>query len=95
MNILEKYNVYIHHAYDDLIFSNKEINNNDLAKIFEYYSCIQLSKKYNTTFYEYNDIDSTFKEQNKMSKNDTGIDACNMINTIVQCKLRKDSLTWS
>jgi superfamily II DNA or RNA helicase len=29
-----------------------------------------------------------------MTRNDTGIDACNLIDTIVQCKLRKDSLRW-
>jgi len=94
MDIIDKYNIYIQHSYDDLIFSEKEIDNNDLDKIFEYYSCIQLSKKYNQIFYEYNDIDPTFKEQNKMTRNDTGIDACNLIDTIVQCKLRKDSLRW-
>jgi type I site-specific restriction endonuclease len=29
-----------------------------------------------------------------MSKNDTGIDACNLTDTIVQCKLRDNSLSW-
>jgi hypothetical protein len=29
-----------------------------------------------------------------MTKNDTGIDCCNLIDTIIQCKLRKDTLTW-
>ena len=29
-----------------------------------------------------------------MTRNDTGIDACNLIDTIVQCKLRKNTLTW-
>ena len=94
MELIDKYNIYIRDSYDDLIFSGKEIDNYDLDKIFEYYSCIQLSKKYNQIFYEYNDIDPTFKEQNKMTRNDTGIDACNLIDTIVQCKLRKDSLRW-
>jgi superfamily II DNA/RNA helicase len=94
MELIDKYNIYIRDSYDDLIFSGKEIDNYDLDKIFEYYSCIQLSKKYKQQFYEYNDIDSTFKEQNKMTRNDTGIDACNLIDTIVQCKLRKDSLRW-
>jgi superfamily II DNA or RNA helicase len=93
-NIIDLYNNYIQNRYNDLILSNKEIDNYDLAKIFEYYSCIQLSKKYNQLFYEYNDIDSEFKENNKMSRTDTGIDACNLIDTIVQCKLRKDTLRW-
>jgi mevalonate pyrophosphate decarboxylase len=94
MDISNKYNIYIQQAYDGLKSSGKEINNYDLGKIFEYYSCIQLSKKYKQLFYEYNDIDPTFKEQNKMTRNDTGIDACNLIDTIVQCKLRKDTLRW-
>jgi hypothetical protein len=94
MELINKYNIYIRDSYDGLISSGKEIDNHDLDKIFEYYSCIQLSKKYKQQFYEYNDIDPTFKEQNKMSRNDTGIDACNLIDTIVQCKLRKDSLRW-
>jgi hypothetical protein len=92
MDIIDKYNIYIQHAYDNLIFSEKELDNYDLDKIFEYYSCIQMSKKYKQLFYEYNDIDPTFKELNKMTRNDTGIDACNLIDTNVQCKLRKDSL---
>jgi len=94
MDLINKYNIYIQTRYNDIISSGKEIDNFDLDKIFEYYSCIQLSKKYNQLFYEYNDIDPDFKEKNKMSKNDTGIDACNLIDTIVQCKLRKDSLRW-
>ena len=29
-----------------------------------------------------------------MSRNDTGIGCCDLDNTIVQCKLRKNTLTW-
>ena len=29
-----------------------------------------------------------------MTRNDTGIDCSNLIDTIVQCKLRKENLTW-
>jgi superfamily II DNA or RNA helicase len=94
MELIDLYNNIIKDRYNDLVFSGKEIDNYDLAKIFEYYSCVQLSKKYNDNYYEYNDIDPTFKEINKMSRSDTGIDACNLIDTIVQCKLRKDKLTW-
>jgi hypothetical protein len=69
-------------------------DNFDLAKIFEYYSCIKLSQEYNQIFYEYSDIISEFKELHNMSKNDTYIDACidacNLVDTIVQCKLRKN-----
>ena len=94
MDIISIYNDRIKNRYNDLVISGKELDNYDLAKIFEYYSCIQLSKEYKQLFYEYNDIDPTFKEDNKMTRKDTGIDACNLIDTIVQCKLRTNSLTW-
>ena len=87
-NNIYKNNIY--KRYKDLKNSNKkEFDNNDLWKIFEYYSCIKLTEEYGKQFYEYNDIDPNFKEVNKMSQKDTGIDCCDLKNTIVQCKLRK------
>jgi hypothetical protein len=95
MTHYNKYIINIFERYTDLKNSNKqEFDNNDLWKIFEYYSCIKLSEEYNKPFYEYDDIDPNFKELNKMSRNDTGIDCSDLINTIVQCKLRKNTLTW-
>ena len=95
MDYNSKYLINIFERYTDLKKSNKqEFDNNDLWKIFEYYSCLKLSEEYNKSFYEYDDIDPTFKEINKMSRNDTGIDCCDLNNTIVQCKLRKNTLTW-
>jgi DNA repair protein RadD len=89
------YKINIFERYTDLKKSNKkEFDNNNLWKIFEYYSCIKLTEEYKTQFYEYDDIDPCFKETNKISRNDTGIDCCNLIDIIVQCKLRKNSLTW-
>ncbi len=89
------YAIYIYERYTDLKKLHKQfLNYYNLAKIFEYYSCIKLSEEYNKPFYEYNDIDPTFKELNKMSYNDTGIDCCDLIDTIVQCKLRTNKLTW-
>ena len=95
MEHYNKYIINIFERYTDLKKSNKqEFDNNDLWKIFEYYSCIKLSEEYNKSFYEYDDIDPNFKEINKMSRNDTGIDCSDLLNTIIQCKLRKNSLTW-
>jgi hypothetical protein len=94
MDILNIYKYRIKEYYSNLISSGCEITNNNLNKIFEYYCCIQLSEIYNEIFYEYNDIDPNFKEENKMSKTDTGIDACNLVDKIVQCKLRNKSLGW-
>lgn len=94
MDIHKLYRIYIYERYKELKKADKTIDNYDLAKIFEWYSCIYLYQQYNRSFYEYNDIDPTFKEDNQMSKNDTGIDCCDLIDTIVQCKLRKDILDW-
>lgn len=96
-DLINRYKRYIHFKYNDLIKSGKnpeDFNNFDLAKIFEYYSCIKLTEEYNQPFYEYSDIDSDFKEQHNLSRNDTGIDACNLIDCIVQCKLRDKTLCW-
>ena len=95
MEHYNKYIINIFERYTDLIKSKKkDFDNNDLCKIFEYYSCIKLSEEYKKSFYEYDDIDPTFKELNKMSRNDTGIDCSDLLNTIVQCKLRKNNLNW-
>ena len=96
LTIIDKYNNNIRSRYTDLLKAKKSIDldNYDLAKIFEYYSCIKLSQEYNDVFKEYADIDPEFKELNGMTRNDTGIDCCNLKDTIVQCKLRKETLTW-
>jgi hypothetical protein len=47
-DLITKYKIYIHNRYQDLIKSGKikdNLNNFDLAKIFEYYSCIKLSEE--------------------------------------------------
>ena len=93
------YNKHIYDRYKSLINSGKTndlLTNNDLAKIFEYYSCIMLMNEYKQKFYEYDDINSDFKELHQMSRIDTGIDACNLTDTIVQCKLRMSNtnLNW-
>ena len=96
--LLQKYNIYIYKRIKTLLESGKNIDDfdykSDLHKIFEYYSCIKLTQEYNTPFYEYDDIDPNFKELNKMSKADTGIDCSDLIDTIVQCKLRTKTLSW-
>lgn len=94
-NILIIYQNYIYDRYNSLLKSDKlDFDNNDLCKIFEYYTAIKLYEKYGNLFYEYNDIDPNFKELNNMSKNDSGIDLCDLKNTIVQCKLRSKYLNW-
>ena len=93
--VIDRYNINIFERYSDLKRADKsKVTHYDLAKIFEYYTCIKLSHEYNQPFYEYDDIDPSFKENHKMSRNDSGVDASNLLDTIVQCKLRKESLTW-
>lgn len=94
MQINEKYVIDIYERYSDLKKSKKEdYDYNDLWKIFEYFSCIKLTNEFGKQFYEYDDISPNFKEENNLTKNDTGIDCCDLIDTIVQCKLRSDTLT--
>ena len=94
---MDRYKLYIYRRYLDLLNSGKKsdnLTNNDLAKIFELYSCIKLSEEFNQEFFEYSDINPDFKELHNMSQNDTGIDCSNLVDTIVQCKLRSNTLTW-
>ena len=95
MDITNNYNINIYERYKDLKKSNKpELDNFDLCKIFEYYTCNKLSEEYQKPFYEYNGIEPNFKELNKMSRNDTRIDCSDKNTIIVQCKLRTNNLTW-
>ena len=95
MDLINQYKINIYEKWSKLKQTYEETKDNKLiAKLFEWYSCIKLSEEYKRTFYEYNDIDPDFREENKMSKTDTGIDCCDMLNTIVQCKLRSKYLNW-
>ena len=95
MDIINQYKINIYEKWSELkpVYSESK-DNHLIAKLFEWYTCIKLSEEHKRIFYEYSDIDPDFREENKMSKTDTGIDCCNLIDTIVQCKLRKNTLTW-
>src|SRR5437868_2956601 len=93
--LIRIYNTKMAERYLDLKNSGNPLDHYNLSKLFEYYTCIQLMHEHQRPFFEYNDTDPTFKEINQMSKQDTGIDCCDTIDTIVQCKLRKDTLTWT
>lgn len=96
MSLLCLYSKYLYDRYLALKNAGKnELCNNDLCKIFEYYSAIKLSEGKDHIFYMYDDIDPIFKEDNMMTRSDSGIDLCNLVDTIVQCKLRENTLTWS
>lgn len=95
MSIIDVYNKEIYSLYKDLKLINVHNDYHKIYKIFEYYSCIMLTKETNTNFYEYNDIPTDFKIINNLSILDTGIDCCDLNDTIVQCKLRSNNLTWT
>lgn len=95
MSNINVYNNEIYNLYKDLKHTNEHTNYHKIYKIFEYYSCIMLTKDNNTNFYEYNDIPTDFKISNNLSILDTGIDCCDLNDTIVQCKLRSNNLTWT
>ena len=76
--------------YEDIF----KCNFYELAKPFEYYSAIILSKEYNRKIYHYDDLDVIYKEENNLSKKDTGIDLCDKQDIIGQVKLRSNPLNW-
>ena len=65
MDIITKYKLYIYERYNNLLKlgkTNEMLNNYDLAKIFEYYSCIKLTEEFKQYFYEYSDIEPNYKK---------------------------------
>ena len=97
--LINRYNINIFEKVLDLLNSGKNIDDfdykSDLHKIFEWFSCIKMMQEYKIPYYEYNDISPNFKEKNCMSRNDTGIDFSNLIDTIGQCKLRSNRLYFN
>ena len=93
---IKLYNRYIYDRSFDLIRSKPihKWDNYDISKIFEYFTCIRLTERNSKQFYEYDDIHPSFKEVNRMSRQDTGIDASDLDKTIVQCKLRTNNLSF-
>jgi superfamily II DNA or RNA helicase len=93
---MDMYNYHIYNRYKNLLNAQNshELSNHDLSKIFEYYSCIKLTAEYKNNFYEYGDIHPEYKEKNRLTRYDSGIDCCDLGDTIVQCKLRKTTLSW-
>jgi primosomal protein N' len=94
MTLISYYNYLILNLYKNFKDNNIELDYYKLAKIYEYYTCIKLEEEYDELFYEYDIMPPEFKENNNLSKYDSGIDCCNLVDTIVQCKLRKKSLNW-
>lgn len=90
---LELYHKYIYDIYKSLP-NKKNPNNYELAKIFEYFCCIKLSKKYKQMFHHYDEIKPSVKMKHQLPEKDMGIDASNLIDILAQFKLRTGSLSW-
>jgi superfamily II DNA or RNA helicase len=95
MDICNYYSIKIYEKWSEIknIYTSNP-DNKLISKIFEWYVCVNLTDQYKKIFYEYTDIDPDFREENKMSQTDTGIDCCDLDSTIVQCKLRSNNLNW-
>lgn len=87
MNIINMYNYSIYQLYKDLTNEDKLNNFDKLNKIFIYYSCINLSEKYNTIFYESLDISIDIKKKYDIINNNNKINAFNESDTAVYCSL--------
>jgi len=84
------YTYLLYKKYLDIKNGNMDLSSNfNLWKLFEYFVAI----KNGTEFILYDDIDNDFKLNNKLNATDSGIDICNLSNTIIQCKLRSKNLT--
>ena len=93
MDKLNLYSKYIYQEFRDLLnsklkknYDTSKFSNTELWKIFEWFSCIKLNENRKDPFLLYNDIDPSFKEENNLTKTDSGIDACNLKDTIAQMK---------
>ena len=93
MDLMKKYIEIIYNSIKDYEDISK-CNFYELARPFEYYSAIIMSKEYNGEIYHYNDLDIIYKEENNLSKKDTGIDLCDKQDIIGQVKLRSNPLNW-
>lgn len=66
MNLIDKYNIYIYERYNDLKKSQKiDYDNYDLAKIFEYYTAIQLYNELTKYFMNITILTQILKRRNK------------------------------
>lgn len=84
------YTYLLYKKYLDIKNGNMDLSSNfNLWKLFEYFVAI----KNGNEFLLYDDIDNDFKLNNKLNATDSGIDICNLSNTIIQCKLRSKNLT--
>lgn len=85
---MEEHIQFYNHKISDIVknIDITTLNNYQLYKIFEYYSCIVLSKRDNKLYFVYSDVSPSFKEHNNLPSADNGIDFSDMIDTIGQCK---------
>ena len=64
-------------------------------KLFEMVTAEMLSRKHGRAFYLWEDVALEVKDAHGLPHPDVGIDLTDTTTTIVQCKLRSSTLTWS
>lgn len=93
--LIKHYKFIIYEKFKKFKQENIKLDNYKLAYIAELYSCILATDKYKHLFYHYDDVPIDYKSDNNLSKHDTGIDYLNLKDIYGQCKLRKNTLTWT
>jgi len=64
------------------------------SKLFEYVAAMMQSRKHGRAFYLWEDVALVVKDALGLPHPDVGIDITDTTRTIVQCKLRSNTLTW-
>ena len=70
-------------------------DNTQLAKLFEYYAAVKLSRENEEIFYHFDHISKETRKELEWSARDCGVDVSNLVDTIVQCKLYSGYIKWS
>ena len=90
---IRRYTKYIHEDLSAIEIDTATYKDH-LHKSFEWFACIELSKKYNSIFLSWKDVPPDLKEEKGMPR-DMGIDAWNIEgNRVAQMKLYQGSIQW-
>ena len=90
---IRRYTKYINEDLSAIKIDTATYKDN-LHKSFEWFACIELSKKYNSIFLSWKDVPPDLREEKGMPR-DMGIDAWNIEgNRVAQMKLYQGSISW-
>lgn len=90
---IRRYTKYIHEDLSAIKIDTATYKDH-LHKSFEWFACIELSKKYNSIFLSWKDVPPNLREEKGMTR-DMGIDSWNIEgNRVAQMKLYQGSISW-